>query len=215
MKSAGTTVVPWCRNWWKECWLPVPVPPHTTSPVSHPTGLPSSRTRLPLDSITTCCNQPPNSRSRCEYGTTARDCRPQKLRYHSRQQPHEHRGVGRQRLPREMVVDGPHPGQHLAEAGLPYGDHERQSRRRAERVAAAHPVPHREDVAGPHTELGRRGGVRGRRREMVLHRARPERGCGPGPSRPGVGQRLRSAEALGHHHEQRLGRIQPFIQDRR
>ena len=87
MKSVGTTVVPWCRNWWKECWLSVPVPPHTTSLVSHPTALPSSRTRLPLDSITTCCNQLPNLRSRCEYGTTARDCKPQKLRYHTPNSP--------------------------------------------------------------------------------------------------------------------------------
>ena len=108
-----------------------------------------------------------------------------------------------------MLVDCPHPGQHLAEVIVSYGDHERQSRGRAQRVAAADPVPHRKDAVTSDAEPGGRGCVRGHRGKMAIHRARPESRGHPGPSRPGVGQRLRGGETLGHHHEECLRRVQP------
>ncbi len=55
MKSAGITLVPWCSAWKKLCCTSVPAPPHHTDTVSLPTGLPSSCTRLPRLSITSCC----------------------------------------------------------------------------------------------------------------------------------------------------------------
>ena len=52
---AGTSAVPWWSSWWKLCWPFVPGSPQTIPAVSIPTGAPATVTRLPFDSITSCC----------------------------------------------------------------------------------------------------------------------------------------------------------------
>ena len=124
-----------------------------------------------------------------------------------RQQAQQHGDAGRRRC-RHMLVDGAHPGQHRREVLLAYGGHHRQTRRRAHREAAADPVPCCEHVVRLDAELDRASAIRGDRHEMPARGLRTEQRSGPGPGGAGVGQRLGRGEALRHHDEQRLGRIE-------
>ena len=61
--SAGTTCGPWWICWKKACWPLVPGSPKTTGQVWRVTGDPSRCTRLPLDSISSCCRKDGRRRS--------------------------------------------------------------------------------------------------------------------------------------------------------
>ena len=131
-----------------------------------------------------------------------------------RKQPHQHRDVGRERPLRKVLVHRPHPGEHLAEALITDGGHQRQARSRAQREATAHPVPQSEDIVRGDAEVGGRGRVGRHRHEVPADGVGAELSSQPVTGGPSVGEGLGGSEALGNHHEQRLGRVEMLTQHR-
>ncbi|MNX88965.1 hypothetical protein D3C86_1209580 [compost metagenome] len=108
----------------------------------------------------------------------------------------------------EMLVHGlrarPHAYQHVGADG----QRNRQARHGPDRIAAAHPIAHLEDLAGRHAQRTRRrhiGGDRGQVLRHVGHSALLE----PGDGGARVMQRLGRGEGLGRHDHQAAARVQP------
>ena len=132
-------------------------------------------------------------------------------------QAENHRQVVGQRRLAEMRVHFPGAFQQLVEALHAHGQRNRQTDRRPQRKAAAHPFPEQQLVAGVDAPLAHFPRVGGHAHEMTAHQ-RPLL-VGEGPLQPGtggfrVGQGVQGGEGFRRHHHQCGGRVEVTEQRR-